>query len=98
LRPPLRELVDAAPLELIERIRVAAGEVEGVRLVEQVRARKSGRGYFVDMHLHVDPELSVRVAHALSGKVKAHILQQIPNVTQVLIHIEPDETGVSAGP
>ncbi len=89
LRPPLRELADAAPHELIERVRRAAGEVEGVRLVEKVHARKSGRGYLVDMHLHVDPELTVRVAHALSGKVKAHVRERIPNVAQVLIHVEP---------
>lgn len=89
LRPPLRELADAAPHELIEHVRRAAGEVEGVRLVEKVHARKSGRGYLVDMHLHVDPELTVRVAHALSGKVKAHVRERIPNVAQVLIHIEP---------
>lgn len=89
--PALRELLDAdAPL-LAASVRDAAGRVEGVRLVEKVYARKSGRGYLVDMHLHVPPELSVREGHALAGRVKAAILRDLPAVRHVLIHVEPDE-------
>lgn len=90
--PPLHELLDSAPHDLIERIRTTASQVDGVRLIEQVHARKSGRGYFVDMHLHVDPDLSVRVAHTLSGRVKAHVRSAIPSITQILIHVEPAES------
>lgn len=89
--PPLRELLDAAPHELIARIRRAAAEVEGVVLVEKLYARKSGHGYLVDMHLHVNPELTVRVAHALAHRVEAHLRGSIPNLSQVLIHVEPAE-------
>lgn len=89
--PALRELLDAdAPL-LAARVRDAAGRVEGVRLVEKVYARKSGRGYLVDMHLHVPPALTVREGHALAGRVKATIRAQLPAVRHVLIHVEPDE-------
>ncbi len=43
------------------------------------------------MHLHVDPDLTIRVAHDLGGKVKATLRQSIPNLHSVLIHIEPAE-------
>ncbi|MFM9994351.1 MAG: cation diffusion facilitator family transporter [Phycisphaerales bacterium] len=91
IRPSLRELLDAAAPELAEGVRATAAQVEGVRLVEKIHARKSGRGYLVDMHLHVPPDLSVRAAHALSGKVKATVREKHPSVRHVLIHIEPDE-------
>src|SRR5204863_1143345 len=66
IQPSLQELLDATAPELAEQVRATASQVEGVRLVEKVFARKSGRGYLVDMHLHVPPELSVSAAHALS--------------------------------
>lgn len=91
IRPSLRELLDATAPDLAEKVRATAAQVESVRIVEKVHARKSGRGYLVDMHVHVAPDLAVRAAHALSGKVKAVVRAEHPNVRHVLIHIEPDE-------
>lgn len=68
-----------------------AGGVLGVRLVERVEARKSGPNYYVDMHLHVDPDMTVRDAHSLARRVRAEVCRQLPQVLDVLIHIEPDE-------
>jgi cation diffusion facilitator family transporter len=91
MRPAWREALDAAAPTLTEQVRRTAAAVEGIRLVEKVHSRKSGRWYYVDMHLHVDPDLSVRRAHALSGKVRATLRAAHPQVRDVLIHIEPDE-------
>jgi divalent metal cation (Fe/Co/Zn/Cd) transporter len=77
--------------DLADKVRAIASQVEGVRLVEKLHARKSGRGYHVDMHLHVAADMDVRAAHSVSGKVKAHVRERHPNVLGVLIHIEPDE-------
>ncbi len=92
IRPALFELLDAAAHDMVPKVAVIARRVEGVREVEKVFVRKSGSGYHVDMHLHVDPELTIRVAHALAGKVKATLMQELPNLVGVLIHIEPGET------
>jgi cation diffusion facilitator family transporter len=89
IRPALIELLDATSEEFSGNINRIATRIEGVRLVEKVYVRKSGSGYHVDMHLHVDPELSIRVAHALAGKVKSVLMKEIPSVVGILIHIEP---------
>lgn len=89
IRPALIELLDATSEELSDNINRIATGIEGVRLVEKVYVRKSGSGYHVDMHLHVDPESPIRVAHALAGKVKSVLMKEIPSVVGVLIHIEP---------
>lgn len=86
---PLHELLDSAPHGLLTRIEDIARQVDGVMLVEQLQARKSGRVYFVDMHLHVDDDLTVGVAHAISHRVKERVRAEIPSVADVLIHIEP---------
>ena len=95
IRPALNELLDAVAHDMVEKVATVAGGVDGVREVEKVFVRKSGSGYHVDMHLHVDPELTIRVAHALAGKVKSILKSEIPNLTGVLIHVEPGESEAS---
>ncbi|MCU0688631.1 MAG: cation diffusion facilitator family transporter [Phycisphaerales bacterium] len=91
LRPALRHLLDAAPHDTLDQVRRIAQAVPGVRLVEKVTGRQAGPGCLVDMHLHVDPAMSVHDAHALAGRVKAEIRAGLPEVSHVLIHIEPAE-------
>jgi cation diffusion facilitator family transporter len=87
--PALRELLDAASPVMAEQIADIVARVEGVTYVEQVLVRKSGSGYLADMHMHVPGEVSVQVAHQLTGKVKARLRQHIPNLNTILIHVEP---------
>ena len=89
IRPALFELLDAASHDMADRVTQVAMSVAGVRHVEKVFVRKSGSGFHVDMHLQVDPELTVQVGHAIAGKVKATIKSEVAAVSGVLIHIEP---------
>lgn len=93
LHGPLHELLDAAPAELLNDVRRVAAGVAGVRDVEKVLGRKSGKHYLIDMHLHVDGTMNVAEAHALGGKVKAVIRAELPRVRDVLIHLEPARGG-----
>ena len=90
LRPALDELMDASPSpEVIDRIRGAAQTTAGVADVEKCLVRKMGYHYYVDMHVEVDPEMSVRRAHDIAHEVKARVLQEQVNVADVLVHVEP---------
>jgi len=71
--------------------------VAGVRDIEQTHARKAGTRYWVDMHVEVDPEMTVADAHVISGKVKSAVRGAMPEVAGVLIHIEPYEPRESTG-
>lgn len=97
-RVPLRELLDTQPAQLVRLAAAAAAAVGGVRSVEKTRARKSGTAYWLDMHVRVDPAMSVRDAHALSHRVKDSVRSELPEVRDVLIHIEPAPEERSAGP
>ncbi len=90
LRPALSELMDAAPSrEIIDQIRQIAGETPGVDGVEKCIVRKVGYQYFVDMHVEVDPQMTVRRSHEIAHAVKDKIRGAKPNVSDVLVHIEP---------
>jgi cation diffusion facilitator family transporter len=90
LRPALHELMDGAPeIELINRVAAAARSVVGVRLIEQLKARKLGNHYLVDLHAQADPAMSLDEAHVLSGCIKTAIREAVPSVQDVLVHMEP---------
>ncbi|MBC8097605.1 MAG: cation-efflux pump, partial [Akkermansiaceae bacterium] len=48
-----------------------------------------GYHYFVDMHVEVDPQMTVVRSHEIAHDVKNHIRAQIPTVHDVMVHIEP---------
>jgi cation diffusion facilitator family transporter len=90
LRPALNELMDAAPShEIIDQIRRIAGDTPGVARVEKCIVRKVGYRYFVDMHVEVDPQMTVRHSHEIAHAVKDKIRDTMPSVNDVLVHIEP---------
>lgn len=92
LRPALNEVMDAAPPADIEhRVRKAAQQVDGVLSLEKCFVRKVGFSYYVDLHVTVDGDLSVRHGHDIARSVKQAIQAANPNVAEALIHIEPSD-------
>ncbi len=95
-RPALAEVLDAAPDDhTLERIRAVADAVEGVAAIEKCRARKSGLGWLVDIHVEVDGDLPVREGHRLAHEVQEALLAADLGVLDALVHIEP--AGGAAG-
>jgi cation diffusion facilitator family transporter len=90
LRPAFNELMDRSPdRELIEQIRTVAETIPGVDGVEKCFVRKMGYQFFVDMHVEVDPQMTVERSHRIGHEVKNKVRTEIPSVRDVLIHIEP---------
>lgn len=90
IRETAMQLMDTMPDDdKLRAVRDVALQVPGARAVEKCYARKTGLQYHVDLHLQVDPDLSVRDSHVISGKVKTAIKQKLPWVQNVLVHVEP---------
>ena len=87
------QLVDTMPddTNLAELRRVAMG-VAGVADVEKILARKTGLRWHVDMHIHVDPLMTVRDSHIVGGKVKSELRAKLNWIENVLVHVEPFES------
>jgi cation diffusion facilitator family transporter len=95
LRTALRDLMDATPGgEMPAEIRRVAESVPEVLAIEKLYVRRSGMNYHAAIHVQADPSMPLAGAHALGGRVKAAIQQALPQVTRVLVHMEPfEETG-----
>jgi cation diffusion facilitator family transporter len=75
--------------DAIDQIRRTALGVPGVAGVEKLFARNTGLQYHVDLHLEVDPTMSVREAHHIANQVRFAIRRALPWVADVLVHVEP---------
>jgi cation diffusion facilitator family transporter len=92
LRAALDDVMDAAPPPEEEmRIREVAAAVQGVRGVEKCRVRRSGLVRFVDIHIEVNGDLTVREGHAIGHAVKSALISADPRIADVSIHVEPWE-------
>lgn len=92
LKPGLSEIMDAAPSgEIVEKVRELAAEISEVKVVEKCFIRKMGFDYFVDLHVQLDPMITVHEGHRISHVVKDKLLNSGLGIKNVLIHIEPFE-------
>ena len=90
LRPALGEIMDEQLYEEeVEEIRKISLNVSGVIATEKCNVRKSGMYYFVDLHMIVDGNISVVEGHEISHHLKDKIKEKMPQVQDVLVHIEP---------
>lgn len=83
-------LIDTMPpRELLEQIRRVAKSDPEVCDIEKCYARSSGLQYHVDLHIEVDPKMSVLESHEVATRVRFAIREQLDWVADVLVHVEP---------
>lgn len=83
-----RTLSDHARIDVKDIQRIADG-LPGIIEVRHIRTRGTESEVYCDLHLLVDPDLTVRAAHAIGDCLELEIKQEHPNVCEVLVHIEP---------
>jgi cation diffusion facilitator family transporter len=90
--PALKELIDAGatPAKIATIKRLAAG-VDGVKEVHNVRTRYVGGRLQVDLHLLVPGQMTVARSHEITEKVQQALLDQGPELTDAVVHVEPYE-------
>ena len=89
-RPALSEVMDENNYEeLTAQIREVSLTVPGVKGTEKCFIRKAGMEYHVDLHALVEGELSVTEGHSISHELKDKLQKVIPELGNILIHIEP---------
>jgi cation diffusion facilitator family transporter len=93
------ELVDRAPeaARLAGLSRAVAGTA-GVRSYHAVRARQVGGKVEMDVHVQVDPELTVREGHDIASAVRSEVQKADPKVVEVIVHVEPADESAAPRP
>ena len=90
-RKTTQVLLDAAPpKEITSKIRDVITDNRDITDFHDLRARQAGSSLFVDVSIHVRPNLSLEDAHNIANKLEKDIKTRVPNVKESIIHIEPE--------
>ncbi|MFV0540154.1 MAG: cation diffusion facilitator family transporter [Aestuariibaculum sp.] len=90
-RPALGEIMDEHLYEdMVEQIRSIAANVNGIVGTEKCFVRKAGMKYLVELHAIVNGNISVKEGHYLSHKLQDSLQKELPEISHITIHIEPD--------
>jgi cation diffusion facilitator family transporter len=88
----LQELIDTAlEPEFVDEIRQKILAVDGVHACHMLRTRRSGSDSLVDVHILVDPSLSVSEGHQIGERVRAELINEVEHVADVTVHIDPED-------
>lgn len=88
----LRELIDTGlDPERVDLIRNSILEVQGVKALHVLRTRRMGGEALVDVHIQVNPNLSVSEGHHISEQVRQRVIADIDEVADVMVHIDPED-------
>lgn len=91
-RPALGEIMDEHLYDdFVAEIRRISNTVEGVIDTEKCLVRKTGLSFHVDLHLIVNGAISVSEGHKIAHRLKDKLQNKLPEISDVLIHIEPDK-------
>jgi cation diffusion facilitator family transporter len=92
----IKELVDTAvPPEVVATIEQLVSSVNGVVKIHQLRTRSMGADIFIDMHILVNPYISVSEGHYIAQQVDRILTREIKSVKDVTIHVDPEDDEIA---
>jgi cation diffusion facilitator family transporter len=87
----LRELTESAvDSGTVEHIKGIINASPSIRQWHKLRTRMVGREVFLDLHILVDPKLSIAAAHEISESLESALHAEISRPVNITVHIEPD--------
>jgi cation diffusion facilitator family transporter len=90
VRPAVGQLIDTGlPPAECQKILEAVRQVEGVRAAHDLRTRRMGPGVALDIHVEVDPALTVTEGHAIAEAARERIFALFPDVIDAVLHVDP---------
>jgi cation diffusion facilitator family transporter len=92
-----QELIDTALApEKVESIRRVINEVDGVHSLHMLRTRAMGGRALVDVHIQVNPFISVSEGHQIAETVLHRLKREVGEISDVTVHIDPEDDETAA--
>jgi len=82
-------LIEKIEPEILAEVEHAPMHVPGVQSVHKARARWVGHRVFADLHITVDPNMSVKNSHAIVEAVEQALKDHVPSFGEALVHVCP---------
>ncbi len=92
-----KELVDTSiDAPQVAQLKHALGQISGVNSVHSLRTRKIGHTISCDVHVQVDPFLSVSEGHIISVSVERVAKKCLKDLSDVTVHIDVEDDEINA--
>ncbi len=92
----LKELIDTGlETDRLKEIEKSILNVDGVTTLHILRTRQIGADALVDVHIQVEPHISVSEGHYISETVRAKLIKEIEEVIDVMVHIDPEDDEIA---
>ncbi len=92
LTPAVSELIDSGASEKVQELILSTVlSFERVKGTHAIRTRKTGNSIYADLHVLVDGNMSVTDSHIITEEIQKKLILRIPEIIDVVIHIEPYE-------
>lgn len=91
LKRSSRVLCDTAVIIDVKRIADIVTGIKGVRTCHKIRTRGRPDDIYVDLHVLVNPDMHIGEAHKISCTIEETLKKSIPEITDVVVHMEPKE-------
>ena len=89
-RPAVDELLERSlPKDKIREIEEAVAAVPGVKDYHRLRTRRNGHSYLAELHIKVDPNITVTQGHAISTLVETSLRSLLGEDSIITVHVEP---------
>lgn len=90
-KPAISELLEVSlPKEQLDEISKIVINIPGVKKFHNLRSRRNGHFYIVDLNIHVDPDITVRAAHEIANDVEDDLKKHFGGDMIIYVHIEPE--------
>ena len=81
----------AAPLDVRQIVNIVL-KIQGVKNCHKIRTRGRPDDIHVDLHVQVSPSMHIDDAHKISYAIEEELKREIPQITDVVVHMEPKES------
>lgn len=86
----IHSLIDGTPPNfIIEKMAKIIASTKGVRTFHKLKARNAGSMTLIEVHIWVNPNLTLKAAHKIAHDVKKRLIKAIPTIKDATIHVEP---------
>jgi len=86
-----RVLCDTAAILDVKKIVDTVLSIKGVKTCHKVRTRGRPDDVHIDLHVQVNPDMHIDNAHKISYFIEEALKKEIPQITDVVVHMEPQE-------
>jgi cation diffusion facilitator family transporter len=93
-REVFARVMDAIEPQTVEQIERVAAAIDGVRAVDEVRARWIGHRLRIELAIQVDPASTVAEGHRIAEDVRHELLHHVPRLADAHVHVNPAWEGI----